>query len=224
MRILLVEDDEDLAEALVDALEDESYAVDLAADGDTADELASINTYDLVILDWTIPSPDGIELLRRWRSSGDTTPVLMLTGRREVEDRVDGLDTGADDYLTKPFSFVELMARVRSLLRRRATKISAMRAGDLELDRAGYRVTIEGQPVELAPKEFAILEYLLSRLGETVSRTDLVEHVWDDSFDAMSNVVDVMIYRLRKKIDGGREGRLLETVKGVGYRLRRERR
>ena len=224
MRVLLVEDDEELAEALVDALEDESYAVDLAVDGDTADELASVNTYDLVILDWTIPSPDGIELLRSWRAAGDTTPVLMLTGRRDVEDRVDGLDTGADDYLTKPFSFVELMARVRSLLRRRATRISAMKAGDLELDRAGYRVTIDGQPVELAPKEFAILEYLLSRLGETVSRTDLVEHVWDDSFDAMSNVVDVMIYRLRKKIDGGREGRLLETVKGVGYRLRRERR
>ena len=223
MRILVVEDDDSLAEALVDALEDERYAVDLAADGATADELAAVNDYDLVVLDWTIPEPTGIELLRAWREAGSETPVLMLTGRRDIEDRVDGLDTGADDYLTKPFSFVELMARVRSLLRRRAKSLTTLRAGDVELDRAGHRVTVGGELVELAPKEFGILEYLLGRLDETVSRTDLVEHVWDDTFDAMSNVVDVMVYRLRKKIDGGRDGKLLQTVKGVGYRLRSER-
>ena len=223
MRILVVEDDDSLAEALVDALEDERYAVDLAADGATADELAAVNDYDLVVLDWTIPEPTGIELLRAWREAGSETPVLMLTGRRDIEDRVDGLDTGADDYLTKPFSFVELMARVRSLLRRRAKSLTTLRAGDVELDRAGHRVTVAGELVELAPKEFGILEYLLGRLDETVSRTDLVEHVWDDTFDAMSNVVDVMVYRLRKKIDGGRDGKLLQTVKGIGYRLRSER-
>ena len=223
MRLLVVEDEESLAEALVDALEDEHYAVDLATDGATADELASVNDYDLVVLDWTIPEPTGIELLRSWRAAGLETPVLMLTGRREIEDRVDGLDTGADDYLTKPFSFVELMARVRSLLRRREKSLPPLRAGDVELDRAGRRVTVAGEVVELAPKEFGILEFLLSRLDQTVRRTELVEHVWDDSFDAMSNVVDVMIYRLRKKIDGGRDGKLLQTVKGVGYRLRSER-
>ena len=147
----------------------------------------------------------------------------MLTGRRDVGDRVDGLDTGADDYLTKPFSFDELLARVRSLLRRRAKSLQTLRAGDLELERSTRAVTIAGKAVDLAPKEFGILEYLLARAGETVSRTELSEHVWDESFDAMSNTIDVIIYRLRKKIDGGRDGKLLHTVKGVGYVLRTER-
>ncbi len=224
MRILVVEDEEELAEVLVEALEEDRYAVDLAGTGDEADELMDLNPYDLVILDWTIPGPSGIELLRRWRDAGSEVPVLMLTGRREVGDRVDGLDTGADDYLTKPFSFDELLARVRSLLRRRSKSLETLRAGDLALDRATRAVTVGGEAVELAPKEFGILEYLLSRAGETVSRTELSEHVWDESFDAMSNTIDVLVYRLRKKIDGGRSGKLLATVKGVGYVLRRERR
>jgi two-component system copper resistance phosphate regulon response regulator CusR len=223
MRILVVEDEESLAEAVVEVLEDESYAVDLAADGATADELAAINDYDLVVLDWTIPAPTGIELLRQWRDQGLEFPVLMLTARKEVGARVDGLDTGADDYLTKPFSFRELLARVRSLLRRREKRLQPLQAADLELERASRRVTVGGQPLDLSPKEFGILEYLLSRLDETVTRTELSEHVWDESFDAMSNTIDVLIYRLRKKIDGGREGRLLHTVKGVGYVLRSRR-
>ncbi len=224
MRILVVEDEEELAEVLVEALEEDRYAVDLAGTGDEADELMDLNPYDLVILDWTIPGPSGIALLRRWRDAGSEVPVLMLTGRREVGDRVDGLDTGADDYLTKPFSFDELLARVRSLLRRRSKSLETLRAGDLALDRATRAVTVGGEAIELAPKEFGILEYLLSRAGETVSRTELSEHVWDESFDAMSNTIDVLVYRLRKKIDGGRSGKLLATVKGVGYVLRRERR
>ncbi len=219
MRLLLVEDDTELADALMEALEDEHYAVDLAVDGGTADELMSVNTYDGVVLDWTIPAPNGIELLRRWRQGGRDVPVMMLTGRGEVSDRVDGLDTGADDYLTKPFSIAELLARVRSLTRRRNKSISQLRAGDLEIERSTRRVRIGEDEVQLAPKEFGILEYLLTRQGELVSRTDLAEHVWDDSFDAMSNVIDVLIYRLRKKIDGGRDGKLLHTVKGAGYRL-----
>ena len=224
MRILVVEDEEELAAVLVEALEDERYAVDLAVTGDQADELMFINPYDLVILDWTLPGLSGIELLRRWRDAGSEVPVLMLTARRDVGDRVDGLDTGADDYLTKPFSFDELLARVRSLLRRRAKSLQTLRAGDLELEPTTRAVTVAGKAIDLAPKEFGILEYLLARAGETVSRIELSEHVWDESFDAMSNTIDVIVYRLRKKIDGGREGRLLHTVKGVGYVLRTERR
>jgi len=223
MRILVVEDEETLADAVVEALEDESYAVDLAADGDTADELMAVNDYDLVVLDWTLPGPSGLELLGRWRRGGSEVPVLMLTARRDVDDRVGGLDAGADDYLTKPFSFVELLARVRSLLRRRHKILQNLSAGDLELERSARRVTVAGEPVELAPKEFGILEYLLTRVDETVTRTELAEHVWDDSFDAMSNTIDVLVYRLRKKIDGGRNAKLLHTVKGVGYLLKSQR-
>ena len=162
MRILVVEDEESLAEALVEVLEDQSYAVDLAADGATADELAAINDYDLVVLDWTIPAPTGIELLRMWRGQGMGFPVLMLTARKDVGARVDGLDTGADDYLTKPFAFAELLARVRSLLRRREKRLQTLAAEDLELERASRHVTVGGRPLDLSPKEFGILEYLLS--------------------------------------------------------------
>ncbi len=225
MRILVVEDEEVLADAIVEALQDECYAVDLAADGATASELMHVNSYDLVILDWTIPPPTGIQLLRQWRDGGDSTPVLMLTGRSEVEHRVDGLDTGADDYLTKPFSFVEFLARVRSLMRRpQRTLANTLGAADLELDRASRQVTLASEPVELSPKEFGVLEYLLRRQGEVVTRTELTEHVWDETFDSVSNVIDVTVYRLRKKID--REtaaGKLIHTVKGVGYILKKER-
>lgn len=224
MRILLVEDEPALAEAIVETLVDESYAVDHAGDGETASELKAINDYDLVVLDWNIPPPTGIELLAEWRQEGDETPVLMLTGLAESERIVDGLDAGADDYLTKPFRFPELLARVRSLLRRREKPLQAqLAAGDLEMDRPARRVKVGGRPVRLTPKEFTLLEFLLTRVGEVVSRTELVEHVWDDSFDSFSNVVDVTVFRLRKKIDGSREEKLLHTVKGVGYLLRPER-
>jgi len=221
MRILVVEDEEVLADALVEGLRDESYAVDLARRGTEAEEQMAVNAYDLVILDWTIPAPSGIDLLRRWRAAGNDTPVLMLTGRADLADRVGGLDTGADDYLTKPFAFDELLARSRSLLRRRARPlVASLSAADVEMDRGAHAVRVAGEPIELSPKEFAVLEYLLARKGQVVSRTELAEHVWDDSFDAMSNVVDVILYRLRRKIDGDREEKLLQTLKGVGYRLR----
>lgn len=224
MRILVVEDERVLAEALVEALQQEFHAVDVARDGATAAELADVNEYDLIVLDWTIPPPTGIELLRSWRRAGRETPVLMLTGRAAVGDRVDGLDTGADDYLTKPFSLVELQARVRSLLRRRAKPLQALlQAADLEMDRAARRVTVAGRPLDLSPKEFALLEYLLSRKDQVVTRTEISEHVWDDSFDPLGNVVDVTVHRLRRKIDGERDKRLLHTLKGVGYVLRSER-
>jgi two-component system, OmpR family, copper resistance phosphate regulon response regulator CusR len=224
MRILVVEDEAVLADALVEVLEDASYAVDHAATAQEADELSSVNAYDLILLDWTLPrGQSGLELLRAWRRAGKQTAVLMLTARQGIDDRVFGLDGGADDYLTKPFSFEELLARVRSLLRRRVKQIQNMSADDLELDRAARQVRVAGKIIDLAPKEFGVLEYLLSRVDEKVTRTELSEHVWDDSFDAMSNVIDVIIYRLRKKIDGDNPAKLLHTLKGVGYILKSRR-
>lgn len=224
MRLLVVEDEPLLADATAEALRLEAYAVDVAADGATAEELMAVNDYDLVVLDWTIPPPTGIELLGVWRQQGDSTPVLMLTGRDSVDDRVNGLDHGADDYLTKPFSLAELLARVRSLLRRRDKNLQGeLVADDLHMDRAARSVRVGDRGVSLSPKEFTVLEYLLTRRDEVVSRTDLIEHAWDDSFDSMSNVVDVVVHRLRKKIDGDRDARLLHTVKGAGYILRSRR-
>jgi DNA-binding response OmpR family regulator len=223
MRILLVEDDAALAAAVVEALADEHYAVDSAGSGEAADELAAAHDYDLVVLDWTIPPPSGLELLHRWRAAGRSFPVLMLTARGGVDDRVSGLDGGADDYLTKPFAVAELLARVRTLLRRRERDPSPLVAGDLVMDRGARRVTVGGEPVRLTPKEFGVLEYLLSRRDAVVSRQELAEHVWDHAFEAMSNTLDVIVYRVRKKIDGGRADRLLHTVAGTGYLLSAER-
>lgn len=225
MRVLVVEDEEVLRDALVEALQEECYAVDEAGDGETADELAEINEYDLIVLDWNIPAPSGLELLRRWRRAERSTPVLMLTGKDAVGDRVDGLDAGADDYLTKPFSLLELLARVRSLLRRRDRDLQAMLgAGDLVMDRAARSVTVGGLAVELSPKEFSLLEYFLNNKDKVISRTELSEHVWDDRFDSFGNVIDVTVHRLRRKIDGGRDEKLLHTMKGIGYVLRSQRR
>lgn len=224
MKILIVEDERRLSDSLIQVLSDESYAADPAYDGATASELAEANDYDLVVLDLNIPPPTGLELLRTWRQAGSNVPILILTARDGVEDRVAGLDGGADDYLTKPFSFDEFLARVRSLLRRRSgSVISSYRAGDLEMDRASRQVEVAGQPIALSPKEFAMLEYLLMHKDETVTRTDLSEHVWDSSFDSMSNLVNVFVYRLRKKIDGEEDKKLIHTVPGHGYVLRSER-
>ena len=220
----MVEDEVDLAAAVVEALETEAYAVDVAGNGATADELATVNEYDLVVLDWSIPPPNGLDLLAAWRERGLDVPVLMLTGRGGVEDRVSGLDGGADDYLTKPFAYAELLARVRTLLRRRDKTIPPLVAGDVEMDRAAREVTVAGKAVRLTPKEFAVLEQLMHRAGEVVSRESIAEHAWDHTFDAASNTLDVIVSRVRRKIDGDREERLLETVPGVGYRLARERR
>lgn len=220
MRILVVDDDDELRGLLVELLEEHRYAVDAAADGASASELAAVNPYDLIVLDWSLPVRSGMELLSGWRGQGLQTPVLMLTAHRGVGERVDGLDAGADDYLTKPFSLEELLARIRSLLRRRERTISPLSVGNLTLDPVRKQVRVGGQPVELSPREYAVLEYLLSRVDEVVTRTEISEHAWDDSFDAMSNVIDVTIYRLRRKIDGGRSPGLLHTVKGHGYVLK----
>jgi DNA-binding response OmpR family regulator len=225
MRILVVEDEAVLADALVGALEEEEYAVDVVGDGASADARMGADGYDLVILDWRIPPPDGLELLRRWRGAGIGTPVLMLTGVGGIPERVDALDTGADDFLAKPFSFAELLARVRSLLRRRHRALQReLEAGELRMERNSRTVTLAGEPLVLSPREYALLEYLLSRTDEVVSRQELATRVWGEEEAPQSNLVDVTIHRLRRKIDpDGREGRLLHTVKGVGYLLRSER-
>lgn len=198
--------------------------MDTAAHGAGAAELVGVNAYDLVVLDWGIPAPSGLELLRPWRRRCELMPVLMLTARDAVEDRVAGLDAGADDYLIKPFSFAELLARVRSLLRRPGQRPPvALEAGDVRLDRGKHQVTVAGRPTVVSPKEFAVLEYLLRRKDEVVTRVEVEEHVWNDATELMANVVDVVIHRLRKKIDGNRPGRLIHTVRGVGYTLRSER-
>ena len=224
MRILTVEDNVVLGEAIVEILRDENYAVDYAQNGTSASELMASNDYDLVVLDRQIPSPDGMELLRQWRSDSITTPVLMLTALGEIEAKISGLDAGADDYLTKPFVFGELLARVRSLLRRGNRPLqSSFTAGDLHLDRVRRQVSVAGEVIDVSPKEFAMLEYLLVRIGEAVSRFEIEEHVWDSAFDSTANVVDVLIHRLRKKIDHGRDKTLIHTMKGFGYRLSAER-
>lgn len=224
MRILVVEDEGLLADGTVEALRLETYAVDLARTGDQANEFMYMNAYDLVLLDWTIPAPSGIDLLRGWRAEGNNTPVVMLTGHDAIEDRILALDSGADDYLLKPYSLAELLARVRCQLRRRNKPLQlALAVGDLVMDRARKEVKVEGESVQVSPKEFSLLEYLMNRPDEVVSRTELIEHVWDDSFDSMSNPVDVIIYRLRKKIDGNRQHRLLHTRKSQGYVLASQR-
>ncbi len=223
MKILVVEDDESMAEALAFTLEDEFYSVDVARDGATADESVTVNDYDLVVLDWTIPPPSGLQLVQAWRGRVIEIPILMLTGRDHHVDRVEGLDAGADDYLTKPFHYPELLARVRSLLRRRDKALAPLTAGDLILDRSAREVTVGGEPIDLTPREFGVLEYLLVHADRVVSRAAVMEHVWETNHIAESNTFAVILSRLRRKIDSGRDGKLFETVKGVGYRIRSER-
>ena len=223
MRILLVEDEPDAAKMLAKGLREESYAVDVAGDGERALELAFVNDYDLIILDVMLPGRDGFEVCRELRSDGSAVPVLMLTARDAVEDRVAGLDTGADDYLTKPFDFDELLARVRALLRRRPALLPAvMEVADLSVDTRSRRVSRGGAEVDLTAKEYALLEYLVRRAGEVVSRSDLAEHIWDERYDPFSKVIEVFIQRLRRKVDGGHRLKLIRTRRGEGYMLAAE--
>lgn len=224
MKILVVEDDLRMAGLTCEVLEDAGYVVDHAPDGESADESMAVNDYDLVVLDWEIPGPSGLELLARWRGQGSSVPILMLTARSDLDDRTGGLDSGADDYLVKPFAFPEFLSRVRSLLRRRAQPLRMLlTAGDLCFDPTTRQVTVGDEPVELSPKEVLVLEYLLQRLDEVVSRSEIEEHAWDSMAEPMANVVDVTIHRLRQKVDRGREGRLIHTVRGAGYVLRGQR-
>ena len=221
MRVLVVEDEPKLAAALKRGLENEAYAVDLAADGEEGLGLAELEAYDLLLLDLMLPKLDGVELCRRLRAQGRQMPILMLTARDAVEHRVTGLDSGADDYLVKPFAFPELLARVRALVRRSGpSKDPVLRVADLEIDTVSRQVRRAGQPIGLTTREYAILEYFARNPNRVLSRVQIAEHVWDYDFVAMSNVVDVYVRYLRRKLDDDHEPPLLWTIRGAGYQLK----
>jgi DNA-binding response OmpR family regulator len=221
VRILLVEDNPRLSHSLRATLEDDGYAVDCAFDGLDGEEMGRMPVYDVIILDVMLPGKDGMEVCRSLRDKRVKTPILMLTARDALDDRVQGLDSGADDYLVKPFQVEELRARLRALLRRESTsKAGILQASDLSLDPARHTVERAGQGIELTAKEFALLELLLRRPGHLVTREMAEEHLWSDEHLVASNVVDVYIRRLRRKIDDPFEVKLLETVRGAGYRMR----
>jgi heavy metal response regulator len=221
MYILVVEDERKVAAFLRKGLQEEGYAVDVAYDGEEALLLGRVNQYDLIILDIMLPGKDGIEVLRELRAQRISTPVLMLTARDSLEDKVQGLDSGADDYLTKPFAFAELLARIRALLRRGKPESSVrLTAADLVLDPATREVQRAGEPIELTSREYALLEYLLRNKGRVLTRSMILEHVWGYRFDPGTNIVDVYISYLRNKIDRGFDRKLIHTVRGVGYVLR----
>ena len=223
MRVLVVEDEVKMAGLLRRALEEEGYSVDVAARGEDALWLGTENTYDAIVLDLMLPDLDGFEVSRKLREAGRWSPVLMLTARDAVADRVAGLDAGADDYLTKPFSFAELLARLRALMRRGAgERPSVLRVGDLELDPARRTVSRDGTRIDLTAKEFALLEYLMRHPGEVLTRTQLIEHVWDFAYEGDSNVVDVYIRYLRNKVDRPFGNDSIRTVRRAGYRLEQE--
>jgi heavy metal response regulator len=221
MRILVVEDEKKIAEFLRKGLRAEGYAVDVALDGEQGHFLAGTETYDLVILDLRLPKMDGITLCRTLRREKFAAPILMLTARDTVKDKVLGLDSGADDYLTKPFDFEELLARVRALLRKGGpAEATRLQAGDLVLDLLTHTVERASMPIPLTPKEFALLEYLMRNAGTVVSRAMIAEHVWDVHFDSFTNVIDVSVNHLRSKVDRDFPKKLIQTVRGRGYVLK----
>lgn len=224
MRILVAEDEKKIAGFIKRGLKEEGYAVDVAYDGEEAYDLATINLneYDLIILDVVMPKMDGVTLCRKLREEKITAPVLMLTGKDAVKDKVTGLDSGANDYLTKPFAFEELLARIRAVLRKNEGAAAAkLRAGDIELDLVTHKVFRAGKEIALTGKEYALLEFLMRNAGNIVTRTMISEHVWDINFDSYTNVIDVYINYLRKKIDGNFKEKMIRTIRGRGYILKK---
>jgi two-component system copper resistance phosphate regulon response regulator CusR len=219
MRFLVVEDEKRIADFLQRGLESAGYAIDVAGDGTAALELVHSTDYDLIVLDMMLPDMDGLRVLEKIRNRKASPPVLILSARGTVNDRVKGLETGADDYLVKPFAFAELLARVRVLLRRGQPTPEKLQMGDLVLDTVRRRVTRNSEAIDLAPKEFSILEYMLRNQGRPLSRTMIVEHVWDMDYDGLTNIVDVYIRHLRSKIDDRWPVKLIHTVRGIGYKL-----
>ena len=219
MRILVVEDESRIADFLSRGLVSAGYAVDVAATGGSAIDMIHSTDYDLVILDLGLPDVDGLTVLQKIRNRKVSPPVLILSARDAVDDRVKGLEGGADDYLVKPFAFVELLARVRVLLRRGQPTPEKLQVGDLSLDCIRRKVSRDGENIELAPKEFSILEYLMRNRGRPLSRTMIVEHVWDMDYDGLTNIVDVYIRHLRSKIDDKWQQKMIQTVRGIGYML-----
>jgi two-component system copper resistance phosphate regulon response regulator CusR len=219
MRILVVEDEKRIADFLERGLQGAGYAVDVALTGTDAIGLIHGAEYDLVILDLMLPDMDGLKILEKIRNRKAGPPVLILSARGAVDDRVQGLEQGADDYLVKPFAFVELLARVRALLRRGQPAAEKLQVGDLNLDCVRRKVSRAGEPIDLAPKEFGILEYMMRNKGRPLSRTMIVEHVWDMDYDGLTNIVDVYIRHLRSKIDDRFSQKLIQTVRGIGYMI-----
>jgi len=223
MRLLIVEDDKKIAEFIVTGLREASFAVDHAEDGEAGLDMALTEPYDAMVIDIMLPELDGLSLIKHIRSKGITTPVIILSAKRTVEDRVRGLETGSDDYLIKPFSFSELLARINALIRRNShiSEPTRLQVEDLLLDLITRDVRRGDRVIELQPKEFALLEYLMRNTGRVVSKTMILEHVWDYNFDPQTNVVDVMIWRLRNKIDRDSDIKLIQTIRGVGYVLKK---
>lgn len=218
MRILIIEDEKKLADYLKKGLEENHLAVDASYDGEDGLFMLNSYEYDLVVLDVMLPKMDGIEILQTARKNNRNMPFLLLTAKDAIEDKVRGLDSGADDYLVKPFSFIELMARIRALLRRgKAHYKTQLTVADLSLDLAIHNLHRNGELIELTNKEFALLEFFMRNVNVVLTRTQITEHVWDYNFDSMTNVVDVFVNRLRNKIDKDRENKLIHTIKGVGY-------
>jgi len=222
MRILVVEDEVKIAQFIKRGLKEEGYAVDVANDGEEGHFMLSSNEYDVIILDLMLPKIDGLTLCRTLRKDGNQTPIIMLTAKDTVKDKVKGLDSGADDYLPKPFAFEELLARVRVLLRKKDGRVQTqLKVEDLTLDLLTHKVTRGDREIELTVKEYALLEYLMRNAGNIVTRTMISEHVWDINFDTFTNVIDVYINYLRNKIDSGFTDKMIHTVRGKGYLLKK---
>ncbi|HZT96810.1 MAG TPA: response regulator transcription factor [Chloroflexota bacterium] len=221
MRVLIVEDDVKINATLKQALEEERYAVDVAHDGEQGEEMAFVNEYDVIVLDLMLPKRHGVDVIKELREHSVKTPILILTARDGVAARVEGLNIGADDYVVKPFHVDEVIARVRALVRRGSeVKSTRLQVADVSLDVASHTVKRGSEQVNLTQTEYAILEYMMHHPNKVVSRAELMEHVWDDSYEGFSNIVDVYMRRLRAKLDEGKDLRLVETVRGAGYRLR----
>ena len=224
MRLLVVEDEKKIADFILKGLQEEGYAVDYAADGQEACKLVAVYNYDLMITDIIMPGINGFELVKKLRKEHFTAPIIMLSAKNQIDDKVVGLDAGADDYLAKPFSFNELLARIRALLRRKSDYCETLGIADLVMEPSKHSVTRAGKNIELTPKEYALLEFLLRNQGRVVTRTAIIEHVWDMQFDSDTNLVDVFMSYLRKKIESRGATRLIHSVRGVGYILKEEER
>ncbi|MDE1890685.1 MAG: response regulator [Planctomycetota bacterium] len=223
MRILVIEDEKKLATYLKKGLEENHSAVDVSHDGEEGLFMLNTNEYDLVILDILLPKKNGLEILQEARKNGKNMPILLLTAKDAVEEKARGLDFGADDYVVKPFSFIELMARIRALFRRgKVNYQTQLTVGDLVLDVVAHRLYRNGQPIDITNKEFALLEFFMRNINTVLTRTQIAEHVWDYNFDSLTNIIDVFVNRLRNKIDNDRANKLIHTIKGVGYILKDE--
>ncbi len=222
MRLLLVEDDEKIASFITKGLKQAGFAVDHALDGEQGLSLALVEPYDAAIIDIMLPKMDGLTLIEKMRARGKNTPIIILSAKRSVDDRIKGLQKGGDDYLTKPFSFSELLARIQALIRRStaSTEPTTLSVADLSMDLLKREVTRGGQKIDLQPREFSLLEYLMRNSGRVVSKTMILEHVWDYSFDPQTNVVDVLVCRVRNKVDKDFPVKLIHTIRGVGYVLK----